>query len=263
MKSGTSSLYRYLGEHPDVFVAPAKETRYFYDPRNVDATEYARFFAGAEPKRAIGEASPDYLYQPHVAQALFNVVPDARLIALLRDPVSRAYSDYWMMRSLGREMLPFEEAIAAERVRLASCEARSRVMFPYLDRGRYLPQLQRFSHFFGRERLSVFLFDDLRHDPAAVFAATCRHLGIDDGFRPNNLGAIVNAHVEFRSRKLRRGSRHLPMRLRQAVGRVNARRAVYPPMDPAVRRRLERLFEPDIEALASWLDRDLSSWISD
>jgi hypothetical protein len=96
MKSGTTSLARYLGAHPQAYVAPEKEINFFERGyvwnRGVDW--YASRFEGAGDALAVGEASPSYMYWPTAIERMASVVPDARLIALLRDPVERAYSHY-------------------------------------------------------------------------------------------------------------------------------------------------------------------------
>jgi hypothetical protein len=93
-----------------------------------------------------------------------------------------------------------------------------------------------------------------------VFGRVCRFLGIDPAKLPRDLGKIVNPYLELRSRWLRDRTRKWPKPLRDLVGRYNAVKARYPPMDPDTRATLERRFEPHNEALADWLGRDLSVW---
>jgi hypothetical protein len=185
---------------------------------------------------------------PVALDRMAEVVPDARLLAILRDPADRAYSHYWMERIREREARSFEDAVAAEP--------------DYLARGRYLPQLEEVCRRFPREHLDVILLDDLRDEPAATYAGVCRFLGVDPDFRSPRLGDRVNRFVAFRSMSVRRIRRRLPktFRIGRIVGRLNAVEGEYPPMDPDTRARLVSQFEPDNAALAEWLGRDLSAW---
>lgn len=260
MRSGTTSLARYLGAHPDVFMASSKEVHFF--DRNFDrgVEWYAGRFAGAAGRRAIGEATQTYMYEAGAVRRIHDTLPDARLIATLRHPVDRAYSHYWLNRSLGSEDLSFEEAIAAEPARLASADTAARRMYSYLDRGRYLRQLETVCDVFPRTSLHVLLFDDLRDDPRGAYQRACSFLGIDPGFTPANLGTPINRFVTFRSQKVRRVAATAPSFVRRILGRVNARPEEYPSMDASLRRDLLARFADDNAALAAWLGRDLPGW---
>lgn len=256
MRSGTTALARYVGAHPDVYVAPEKEVHFFdrfYD-RGLDW--YRSRFAGAGAERAIGEATQTYMYLPEVLPRLAEAAPDARLIAILRNPVDRAYSHYWLNRSFRVETLDFRAATAAGLDR----PVRRRQDFAYVERGRYLVQLERVCEYFPRKALHVVLFEDLIHEPGETFASVCRFLDVDPEIRPSNLGDSINRHLEFRSLRLRSLSRRLPRPMGLVVGRLNARPVDYPPMDEAVRRELSQRFAEDNAHLAGWLGRDLSAW---
>src|ERR1051326_983405 len=105
-RSGTTSLARYLGSHPHVFMARAKEM-HFFDSDSKTREWYRPRFAEARRQTAVGEATPNYLYEPAAIKRMAAIVPEARLIAILRDPVDRAYSHYWQNRSLGKETMTF------------------------------------------------------------------------------------------------------------------------------------------------------------
>jgi hypothetical protein len=261
-KSGTSSLARYLSGHPQVFISARKEIHFFeWKQYERGADWYARHFAHATDAAAVGEATPTYLYFPLVPERMAQVVPDCRLIAILRDPIDRAYSHYWMNRAHGLEDLEFPDAVEREAARLASGDMLSLRRYSYLDRGRYLEQLTRFTPLFGRDRLLVLLFDDLRERPDEVFDEVCRFLGIDSAYRPADLGRAVNQYTEFKSIRLRNvAKRMFPKRVNNLIGRVNAVPARYPPLDPALKSELSPLFEDDNRRLAAWLGRDLRGW---
>jgi hypothetical protein len=188
MKSGTSSLHNYLVQHPGVIEPLRKEVHYFdvhYD-RGVDwyRTHFGR---SGEPGLNL-DSSPYYLFHPAVPARLNALLPQARLIVLLRDPVRRAYSHYWHVRKKGREALSFEDAIAAEPERLGNAQerladgslahSREHQHFSYLARGRYAEQLDRWFAVIPRERFLVLRFEDLARDPLDVLNATLDFLSL-------------------------------------------------------------------------------------
>lgn len=266
MKAGSTSLARYLMNHPRVFMARGKEVHYFdrHFDRGVDW--YAGHFKEAPPNLALGEATPNYLYWKEAVRRMATIVPRAKLIAILRNPVDRAYSHYWHERARGRETLDFEQAIEAESDRLASPAEDVRMRFSYLDQGRYLDQLLYVTRHFPPGALLPILFEDLRQDPAGVFRAVCRFLDVDAAVLPDNVGKRYNEFIAFRSLVIRNLSRRLssqPRGLRllgRALGRLNARRGPYPAMARRLRATLVRHYAEANRALASWLGRDLSAW---
>ncbi|HWH36059.1 MAG TPA: sulfotransferase [Acidimicrobiales bacterium] len=263
-RAGSTALHAYLSDHPEVYLPPRKELHYFDNNFHRGIGWYRSQFRQAGHQAVVGEATPSYMFSPRWLDRLASVLPDARLIALLRHPVDRAYSHYWMNRGQGREALPFTDALNAEAERLRSGGLAAR-RFAYVGGGRYLGQLNEICHRYPRRQLHVVIFDDLRADPASVYAELCRFLGVDDGFRPATLGRPVNAPTALRSPALWRLGRRLPRNMapvRRALARVNERPLLYPALDPATRRHLVATFEPEVEALARWLGRDLSAWRS-
>jgi len=238
MRCGTTSLNGYLREHPQVAVSQPKEV-HFFDLHYDEGLEWYRgHFPEPGPAVAIGEATPDYLYHQEAVARIAASIPEVKLIVMLRNPVDRAYSHYWHNRSRGRETLGFEAALDAEPGRLAEGPEPRRI-FSYADKGRYRAQVERVYATVPPQRVLVRTFEELERNPAAVFVDTCRFLGIDDGFRPANLGEAINAYVEFRSPRLRDVAKRLPGPLRTIIGRLNQRTATpYPPMAALTRQRL-------------------------
>jgi len=258
-KAGTTALAQYLSAHPDVFVAPEKEVHFFdvgFD-RGVDW--YRGRFAGATTEHAVGEASPTYMYRDVTLERIRSVVPDPKLIAVIRDPVERAYSHYWWEHTL-TESRTFEEAARAEMAGEVGGR-RGR----YLDAGRYLGRLQRMHEIFSPRSLLVVVSEELRADPAGVFREVCRFIGVEE-YEPVNLGAVVNPSYRVRWPWLRRAMfrsrawRRLPLGWADSLDRFNRVEAAYPPMDGRLRAELRAWFEEENRALARWLDRDLSVW---
>ena len=188
MKSGTTSLHNYLVQHPGV-VEPLRKEVHFFDVNFERGESWYRAHFGREGQPGLNlDSSPYYLFHPAVPQRLHALLPEAKLIVLLRDPVRRAYSHYWHERDKGRETLSFEDAIAAEAERLGNSEqrladgtlerSREHQHFSYLARGRYAEQLDRWFAVFPREQFLILRFEDLARDPLGVLNVTLDFLGL-------------------------------------------------------------------------------------
>lgn len=269
MKSGTSSMARYLGEHPQAHMVPEKELRFFdfHFERGVDW--YAQCFASAGPSEIVGEATPTYLFEPGAIERMAGVLPDARTLVLLREPVDRAYSHYWHWRGRMGETRSFEEAVSEELAEgrpldSAPWDAENPSGYHYLARSRYLPQLERLREHYPAERVHIAFFEDLEARPVETFQAACRFLGIDPERVPPIVGQVVNSYRYYHPAWLWgifvrvRIGRFLPGRAAAALYRAMVREAEpYPPMDPGLRERLREHFVPDNRALEAWLGRSL------
>jgi hypothetical protein len=253
-KSGTTSLHHYLAQHPDVFACPIKEPRFFAfhpepawrmagpgDAKWVDTfvTEpagYQALFAGAGDARARGESSVVYLDTPVAAERICEREPAARIIAILRDPCERAWSQWLMHRRYRGEPYTFRAALAAEDERIAAGWS---WRYRYRSRGMYHALLQPWLDRFPRERVLLLLSDDLDQDPRATLRRVFAFLGVDPAFRPN---------------ARRRHNASLGRRRR-------FRRPLRPPLDPQIRRELVEVFRADVMALQALLGRDLDAWL--
>jgi hypothetical protein len=193
-KGGTTSLYAYLEAHPNILGAYRKEVKYFDCNYPLGARWYRSHFpyrAALRKKRALtGEASPYYMYHPAAAGRIKQDLPGVRMIALLRNPVERAYSDYQHMFRSGRETLSFDQALEAEPERVQGEAERicrdphysvyPHMHFSYQGRGRYVEQLRRLFDLFPRGQILVLRSEDLFADPAPVFAQVVRFLGLPE-----------------------------------------------------------------------------------
>jgi hypothetical protein len=175
MKSGTTTLYWYLREHPDVFMATPKEPNFFNDHWHRGVGWYERLFAGAGAARARGEASVRYASypdDPECPSRIASVIPDVRLLYVVRDPIARMRSHYLHEVAALRERLPVEQALRENPI--------------YLDFSRYATQLERYLDRFPREQLMVVRAEDLFVNPSLVLPRVCRFVGVDSSFRPVN-----------------------------------------------------------------------------
>jgi len=240
---GTTSLQHYLVAHPHVESPLTKEIHFFDDHYARGAGWYRAHFPLALARKAAerqgarllcGEASPFYLYHPLVPARLHTLLPAARLLVLLRDPVDRAYSHYQQIRREGEEPLSFAEALAAEAERIEPHLARLAAgepadadvvkRFSYATRGHYAEQLERWLTLFPREQLLVLRSEDLFAAPAAALLRVWAFLGLEP-------------HA-------------LPRYPRRNAGRYEER------PDPDTRARLLAYFRPHNRRLAALLGED-------
>lgn len=186
-KAGTTALYAYLRWHPGITGPSWKEVSFFDRHWWRGEAWYRGQFPLRPGERLVGEASPSYLFHPLAPERARSLVPDAKLIVLLRNPVDRAYSHYQHEVALGREPLSFEDALAAEEERtrgeverlVSDPRAFSRAWWDhtYVARGRYAEQLERWLEAFPREQLLVVATEELGERPAETYAPVLRFLG--------------------------------------------------------------------------------------
>ena len=240
-KCGTTSLYQSLRAHPAVHPARRKEPHYFDYHHARGATWYRAWFPFVWVRALrgagfrTGEASPDYIFHPHAAARARRLIPDARLIAILRDPAERAFSHHQQELRKGRERLCFEAAIEREADRVDAALARMErdesladeavTRFSYLARGRYAEQLERWLAHYPRERLLVIRSEDLSNEPRETVSRALEFLGLDPAEAGRRLGESV----------------------RRNVGGYEVA------LDRSMRRRLDAYFEPHNERLRELL----------
>ena len=186
-KGGTTYLYELLKRHPQVFLAEPKEQHFFslHWQRGVDW--YRRQFASAAESQICGEITPYYLFHPEAPARIQSLLPNVKLIVLLRDPVERALSQYFHSRRLGLDHLDLEEAFAAEASRLRnSAEALkqglphlSHQQHSYLSRSRYEEQLWRFDQYVAPDQILLLKSEDLFSKPKPVWEAIIKFLGLN------------------------------------------------------------------------------------
>lgn len=255
-KSGTTTLHDLLGQLPDAWMSDPKELHYFDKHHDQGLDWYSAQFHPGDEHRAWGESTPFYLYKDRARDAMVQALPEARFVAILREPVSRAYSHYWFARSKGREPLEsFAEAVAREPERLRSSKDGQPAAFSYLDRGHYLRQLTALESRVGRERMFVMLTEDLSRDPREALRLVCRFVGLDEQGADT---VEVRMRNTFSERTVNSADGLRKTRVQQQhVGTSGG----YPPIDPELERQLREQFRGENEDLGKWLGRDLSAWL--
>ena len=275
-KAGTTSLYHYLDQHPQVFMCPVKETNFFAceDARagtwtgEGDPPHPARFhvktleayeglFEGVTDEIAIGEASPLYFRSPTTARRIHECIPDVKLVASLRNPADRAFSGFLMRVLFGHAAMNIRAGLRPES--------------HHVTEGFYYDRLKRFFDIFPRHQVHIIIFEDFRGDPAKVVTNLFDFLGVDANFGPDtsirhNPAAIPKSRlmnrIFYNSALIRKAKSVLPESVQGMVKRVRQMNLRTPPPFPAdLRAKLLKLYRQDILKLEGLLDRDLSMWL--
>lgn len=297
VKSGTTSLWAYLKDHPQVFLPKVKEPRYFGDIPSqrktclseVDLVNYQSLYRGADRFPAIGDCSPQYLEDPLAAKRIHDVCPWARIIMILRDPVDRAYAQYLMPASPGVEVIPFTEALRRDwgmgngnvpSNRHGSSSAQSgdrKGSARLLELPLFRDSVERYLNLFGEEQIAVFLFEDLKRNPEGLLAGIAKHIGIDPaGFGATQVTEVHNHYKRPRFEKAYDLAKSvMSAEMRQKVipypvrKWMNSSSLLYtkskPVMSEEARRFLQSYYRDDVIGIEQLLKRDLpdlrKSWI--
>lgn len=285
-KAGTTSIYSYLQQHPQVFMSPRKETEFLgRDPTQptegqpltpggrrqiVTIEDYQALFEGVTTEIAIGEASPNYLFlHEQAVPAIQKYVPKAKLIAILRNPVERAYSDYLMHV---REVVGNQKPLA-EQVRLSADSSFT------LLKGRYSAGIKHFLETFGPEQVKIFLYEDLKQDSGALMASLYEFIGVDPEFAadtnqqqqraavPKNqsINQLLRTNNPVRSavgtllRTVMPEEQRQKLRSRLISANSAGKEAL--PLAESDRQLLKDYYREDILRLQTLIDRDLSRWL--
>ena len=232
--------------------------------------QYLAHFAAATTEKIIGEATPSYLRSGRAPNAIRRFNPEARIIIMLRNPLDLMHSLHSQGLRYGTEPISdFEDALQADAKRTG------RESLGYRQFADFTNQVQNYFDQFGREQVHTIIFEDLKDDPAGVYRDTLRFLGV--GPNPAPGPAVANANLQVRSARLQRILLHcpqalrgisralLPKGLRTRISRplLSSNVVAKPrlPMDPELRRRLQKEFAPDVRQLGKLLGRDLSAWV--
>jgi hypothetical protein len=273
MKSGTTSLFHYLRAHPQVFMSPLKEVDFFIEGGNWGRglDWYRRQFDGASPEAvAIGEASTSYTKYPEyegVPERISALLPDVRLIYVVRDPIERIRSHYQHRSLIGAEPLPIDVAVLQDP--------------RYVDCSRYALQIEQYLNHFPRERLLVVTSEALKGQRVATIGGIYRFLDVDDAYVPETVDrefyqtadrARYPAYVWWLRRSMKRyipaGKRAkelVDLVLPGTVGRVRSGpaptpRKSEPPIPPLLRTQLEEMLRDDVHKLRAIMPEGFDGW---
>jgi len=267
-KSGTSSLHHYLRAHPQVFTPKLKEINFFdYDGTHLDVhywaktlEEYERYFVDVGGAMAIGEVAPIYLCSRAAPENISRLIPGTKLVAILRNPVDRAYSAYLMSKRAGRTSVDLQSAFATRSA-------------GYIVRGRYATYLERYYERFDRQQIKVLRFEDLTKNARSLTRELYQFLGVDSSFEPpaeevHNKGYVPRN--EFLNRAVHSGFvRHvlkpmLPNGVMQLARKLRSANAKRPPQLPMeIRAELATYYRDDILRLQELTRVDFSVWLSE
>ena len=295
-KAGTTSLYHYLHQHPQIFMSANKEPHFFAfesqtpnfcGPGDAQAwlntssvtqlADYQRLFADARPEQKCAEASTMYLYLndscDRIAHYSHQNGHQTKLIAILRHPLTRAYSHYAHLRREGREWeSDFRRALEQESERKAKNWSPA---WHYRSVGQYHSQIKQYLETFGPNAVKVYLYDDLQKDPQGVYRSIFEFIGVDTSIQIDT-SVRHNTTSNFRKNRVVHHfltqpnglksvlKQWIPKHIRQPLAAKAYRKNVVPsqPLSPTLYNELLPTFESDILKLGSILGRDLSHWMA-
>jgi len=185
-KAGTTTLFNYLDQHPEICTSKIKEVHFFdwNNMYNKGLTWYETQFEHCNENKVIGEASPYYMFVPEVPRRIKKDIEHVKLIFILRNPTDRAYSHYWHEVRSGWETSSFEDAIKleAERIKRNSVYLNH---YSYLERGKYFVQLERFSKYFAKNQLFILKLEDLKRNKKKKLCELFSFLDVNTNYLPN------------------------------------------------------------------------------
>ncbi|NEQ36351.1 MAG: sulfotransferase [Okeania sp. SIO3I5] len=290
-KAGTTSLFYYLRQHPQIYMPSGyqKEPEFFalegekleysgpngiYRKKNriTDINSYRSLFDAVTTEKAIGEASTVYIYSKKVPEKIRHYIPDAKIIAILRDPAERAFSHYLFWSSQGFEPhtdYNFAKALEVENKRIQEGWSDN---WHYVQRGFYYQQLRRYYEIFTPQQIKVYLYEDLLADKTTLSQDIFRFLEVDDRFVPDfqrsfkqttvpknrNLNILLN-----RPNPLKAIAKQLiPTSIRKKIGdSLKEKNQGKPKLSPKIRQQLIAVYREDILQLQDLIGKDLSSWL--
>ncbi|SHJ39929.1 sulfotransferase family protein [Cycloclasticus pugetii] len=285
-RSGTTALYTYLKQHPDIFMSANKETNFFAfeneklkclgpgaDYINNSITKLAEYqdqFANASRETAIGEASPLYLYNESAPKNIHQHLPDVKLIAILRNPIEQAYSHFLYAKRQTIEPLDdFLIALNSQNVRKLN---KWQPLFQYSQFPKYHQQLQRYFDVFPKEQIEIFTYEEFTNDPQKVMSNIYEFIGVDKHFvanynyKPNAGGIPKNSLLQDITMKPYLMTKFvgyfIPNRLKQLIrDTISDHNLKKPQMSAEVKDYLKAELSDEILKLQNLLQRDLSSWL--
>ncbi len=299
-KSGTTSIYNYLKQHPDIFMSPIKETHHFstdidsskFRPDyaanlniNIDSwldgdqkkeifhafvkdwDKYLKLFKNSENQKAIGEVTNSYLYSKEAAKNIQSKFPEGKIIMILRNPVERAFSHFLMDLKSGLETGSFLEAFKKDMAKSNKGWGISNV---YYEIGMYYEQVKRYLTVFPQEQIKIILYDDYRNDAKKTLKEICNFLNIDSNFefefsKEHNKAMIPKSGavaLMMRQKGLKAFAKKIfPKSWKNIISKIFFTNKNLPKLSVDDRKYLIELYKEDIQKLAQLINRDLTSWV--
>lgn len=269
-KSGTTSLYYYLSQHPQIYMAAAKEVHFFSRHFHEGVSWYESHFTAGTGTPIIGEFSTSYMLDPAVPERIARVVPNTRLLFIFRNPIERAYSNYWFAVSIGTQ----------DRQQTFSDAIRTHTGYKkYIESGFYHQHLTRFLRYFSPKHIYVMITEEFKQDPIQQMAKCYDFLGIDATFKPdvnqqynvtvttqnNWLGSAYTAWIVFKQ-QIKPFFKRFPVSLRRTLAQLEKHAAQQvlsderPPLQDADRAYLAETFSEQNQKLAELIERALPYW---
>lgn len=294
-KAGTTSLYNYLKQHPQIYLSSHREPNFwgfegescnsggladeqgskrYQFLRKISITNrqlYEAQFDGVVKEKAIGEISPLYLYNPRAARRIHQYKPNIKLITILRNPVERAYSHFVYYLTRGQEPIPdFYQAIKQEEVEVKNIWYGHR---HYIRLGFYYSQLEPYFQLFPPDSIKIYLYEEFAQNPTAMLQDLCQFLEIEQQFELDT-SVKYNQSLVPKNKMLHNLLTHqspvknflkklLPPQMTQVVQNFNQQNLVKvkPFCSPEARNYLISIYEEDILQLQDLIERDLSDWL--
>ncbi|WP_411954015.1 sulfotransferase family protein [Alkalibacillus sp. S2W] len=274
-KSGTTSLYEYLKQHPEIYFPERKEPHFFGNMKPGgehvnNESDYLKLFEDAPENTVIGEASTSYLYSSDAAYNIQKFNRDAKIIIMLRNPVDRAYSMYRHQVRNGAENLSFEEGLKAENERILNDW---KYGFHYFAGGEYSWQIENYYKIFGQNNVKVFLFDDFKEFPNAILLDILNFLNVNGNvsISTEKVHNISNKPKNLKLNLLLNQRHPLKEILKKIIPKTHRKRIKkyltsknmsknYDRMNEETRNYLVSEYRNEINNLERVLNRDLSMW---
>lgn len=272
-KAGTTSLYEYLRQHPQIYMSPIKEPSYFAPEQCPGGPEftwesYLHLFAGAGTELALGEATATYLWSAAAPLRIAVRIPEARIVIILRNPIDRAFSQYLHMLTEGVTRRSFRAQIS---VSLRQPEMRFSHTWPFLELGLYHQQVARYLRQFPRSKVHICYYEEFARSPLRVMSELYAFLGVDPAYEPDvthrynepRVPKAAAAVYVLRKSGVWRALRAItPPRQRAALRSAAVRSRDSLTIDPADHDFLAAYYHHDVEQLSCLLGRDLTPWLA-
>lgn len=290
-KAGTTSLDEYLKQHPQIYLSPVKEPNFFalegekLDFRGIGAEtrinswsvtnieNYRALFKDAKDRKAIGEVSPLYLYSPKAPDRIKHYIPEVKLIAILRNPADRAYSAYlWLFGQEREKIKDFAKALEAEESRI---QGNWEWIWHYRNLGFYYTQLKRYYDRFDREKIKIYLFEDLKNSGKDLIKDIYDFLEVDNIYMPDTSMKYAYSVIPPKNQILQDFLTQknplkeflktlLPANIRKPLSAKVYKKNMTQPLkiSKEMRQQLIEVYREDILKLEELIQRDLSLWLA-